>query len=1113
MSACELLLADQVIGQFVADQKRHAIIVTPEQANLETIQKQINFFSSLKTVLYPSWDCFPYEKMSPSIDITVKRLQAIKECREAKEPICLITSVRGFFQKISPLMQHSVPSTNVHVGQTYDRDELILELQNLGYRRSEIVCEAGEYAVRGGLLDIFPLQMKDPVRLDFFGRDLEAIRVFDVMSQRTKGTIEEVQLMVTRELLLTSERITTFRGQYRRFFDETGAIYESISNGHYVEGTEHWLPLCYDELSYLSDLLENPLVVLTQDAEKDRKQFLEDLSDQYHNRLQNGSNVLDPSYLYWTDQEWTDYQQKNDVVISSIVGDRSPYLCTLMPSIRQDAPLDNPFEVLKKTVERHKTVAVCCRTPGVLDRIADLCRDHSMFPQFTDHSVNLQKGLFIILFPLEENFLSGDVFYVSDKNLLGHEVFQKAPKKKSSAEKMLQFSGTLDTGDFVVHRDHGIALYHGLMSIEVDKIKHDCLQLEYDGGDKLFLPIENFDLVSRYGTDSSAVVLDKLGTNAWQLRKAKAKEKIREVATYLMKLAAQRALDSAPTYEISSSLYDQFCERFPFAETDDQLRAMADVIDDFKSGKPMDRLICGDVGFGKTEIALRAAFLAVANGYQVLIVVPTTLLARQHLAVFENRFSGFPYKVAGISRLVSEGRIKNAMEGFANGSIHILVTTHTAFSDLLKNYHLGLVILDEEQHFGVKQKEKLKALGKNIHILTLTATPIPRTLQMSLTGIRDLSIIATPPVNRLAVKTFVIEDDGVIVKDAIQREIARGGQAFYVTPRIEYLKKLEDRLNTIGVRYESVNGKMKPSEIETTMNCFFDRQFDVLLATNIIESGIDLPTVNTMIIHRSDLFGLSQLYQLRGRVGRARAQGFAYLTVPDKDLLSSNALKRLKVMQTLDHLGASFTLASHDLDIRGAGNVVGEEQSGHIKEVGIELYQSLLQEAILMEQGDREFGSSSKSHDWTPQINLGLSVLIPETYIPDLDLRLQIYKQIVSLDDPSGIESFILEMGDRFGPVPQETKNLLGIVGIKNECLKAGIEKIDYGPKGIVFAFYKNAFQNPDVLLSYLQQYKQYVKIRADQKLVFLMNWHDANQRIKNIRKLCKDIANLAQGT
>ncbi|HEY5215772.1 MAG TPA: transcription-repair coupling factor, partial [Pseudolabrys sp.] len=649
---------------------------------------------------------------------------------------------------------------------------------------------------------------------------------------------------------------------------------------------------------------------------------------------------------------------------------------------------------------------------------------------------------------IESGFETDEAAIISEQDILGDRLVRPR-RTMRRADNFIAEATSLASGDLVVHVDHGIGRFIGLQTIEVGGAPHDCLEIHYAEGAKLFLPVENVDLLSRYGSEQANVELDRLGGSNWQARKARMKSRIREIAGELIKIAAERQLREAPRLSVGPGAYDEFCAGFPYEETEDQLAAIDATIKDLASGRPMDRLICGDVGFGKTEVALRAAFTAAINGKQVAVVVPTTLLARQHFKTFSERFRGFPINVAQASRLVPNAQLNAVKADLAEGRADIVIGTHALLGKAIKFKDLGLVVVDEEQHFGVAHKEKLKTLRAEVHVLTLTATPIPRTLQLALTGVRDLSIIASPPVDRLAVRTFVSPFDPITIREALLREKYRGGQSFYVCPRIEDLAGAKDFLdkNMPEVRVCVAHGQMPPTVLDDIMSAFYDGKYDVLLSTTIIESGLDIPSANTLIVHRADMFGLSQLYQLRGRVGRSKLRAYALFTLPAQQKITPQAERRLKVLQSLDTLGAGFQIATHDLDIRGAGNLLGDEQSGHIKEVGFELYQQMLEEAVM----SLKAGITAPVADrWSPQITIGTPVLIPEEYVADLSVRLALYRRLAEIEDEREIESFAAEMVDRFGSLPVEVEHLLQIVAIKALCRRTNVEKVEAGPKGVV---------------------------------------------------------------
>ena len=750
---------------------------------------------------------------------------------------------------------------------------------------------------------------------------------------------------------------------------------------------------------------------------------------------------------------------------------------------------------------------------GSLDRLLQVLDEHGLKKVEKVNSLHSVKAtprdhITAAVVTIEHGFVADDLVVIAEQDILGDRLVRSARRRKRSADFISDMT-TLNSGDIVVHIDHGIGRFIGLKTITAAGVPRDCLEIHYAGEDRLFLPVENIELLSRYGGEATTVVLDKLGGVAWQARKARLKKRLLEIAGHLIHIAAERAMRSAPVLLPPTGSYDEFVARFPYEETDDQLRAIDAVLGDLAAGKPMDRLICGDVGFGKTEVAIRAAFVAALNGYQVAVVVPTTLLSRQHYKTFTARFQGLPVKIGHASRLVGAKELAAVKNGVQDGTIDIVIGTHALLGATMKFSRLGLLVVDEEQNFGVKQKERLKELKTDIHVLTLSATPIPRTLQLALTGVRELSLITTPPVDRMAVRTFISPFDPLIVRETLMREYYRGGQSFYVCPRISDLKDVQDFLHTHvpELKVTAAHGQMPPGQLDDIMNAFYDGQYDVLLSTSIVESGLDIPSANTLIVHRADMFGLAGLYQLRGRVGRSKQRAYALFTLPNHKVLTPGADRRLKVLQSLDTLGAGFQLASHDMDIRGAGNLLGEEQSGHIKEVGFELYQQMLEEAV----AELKDGTSVSDSQWSPQISVGTAVMIPDSYVPDLPLRLGLYRRLAEIEDLNEIDGFGAEMIDRFGPLPVEVQHLLKVVYIKALCRQANVEKLDAGPKGVVIQFRENNFANGIGLIKWIGEQGSMAKIRPDQSIVFIRDWPSADQRLNGAATVMTQLVKLAK--
>ncbi len=1105
------------------EKTKSALIILSRDNDISQFTVQLERLLKRKILAFPAWDCLPYDRVSPSLDCISQRVQALTTLAEEPEQI-LVTSVTALTQYLPPRLSFLGESLTLKKGQTYSFSKLNSYLIEKGFNRVGVVYEPGDYAVRGDIIDFFPIGHENPYRIDFFGDDVERIRQFDAANQSTLNELDEILIKPAREITLTAQAIQFFKEKYRLQFPENynqNSLFQHISQGHLYAGYEHWLPLYFENTEKLIDYITPEKTILEFDASQTFSEHHTLIHEYYQARVSpvfgdHTYQPMPPEMVYWNENTWNAFTKKNHVIISPFHTEGATQLpVSAAPSFEQSRQQGQLFEHVFALKNTHpdKQLIIVAQTDGARSRLEAMLKEHGsvqILPLTEWPPVNAsKKPIYSLTFPLDEGFVTHDQIVLTEQDILGERISRKIQKPRKNANIFKDLS-ELNLGDYVVHREHGVAKYQGLQTVDVADHPHDCLQLEYADKNKLFLPVENLELLSRYGSDDMVVELDRLGTANWQNRKAKVKKRLLIIADYLIKLAAERSLQEGETF-LTPKVYDEFCSRFPYPETDDQLRAIEEVLGDLASGKPMDRLVCGDVGFGKTEIALRAAFAVAASGKQVVIVAPTTLLCRQHFQNFSSRFHGFGIRVVQLSRLVKAADAKRTHVEITNGDAKIVIATHAVLSDKTKFHDLGLLIIDEEQHFGVKQKEKLKKLKPNVHILTLTATPIPRTLQLALTGVRELSLIATPPIDRLSIRTFTMPFDGVVIKEALMREYHRGGQSFFVVPRIEDLKKSKEILETLlpDFRIATAHGQLPATELEDIISDFCDRKYEVLLATNIIESGIDMPWVNTIIIHRADRFGLAQLYQLRGRVGRTKIQSYAYLTLPPDVIISDTAKKRLEVMQSLDQLGAGFKLASYDMDIRGAGNLVGEEQSGHIKEVGVELYQTLLHEAILQVRAEQEH-TVVQTTDWIPQLNLGLSLLIPETYVADLGLRLSLYRRLATLESVNEVHAFAAELVDRFGKIPNECENLLKVIELKIACQHLNIEKIDAGPKGIVIAFYKNEFAKPEALLAYIGSLEARkladVKLRPDQKISFLREGLNTDQRLKFCFAVLKQI-------
>ena len=1136
----DALVLAQLVNEAQSGSSPGALLhVARDDRRLEALEQALSFFApQVRVITFPAWDTVPYDRVGPHSDLVARRMATLAKLALAsrKHPAIVLTTVNAILQKVPSRSFMKRTIKPLASGQRIDMAQLTQRLALMGYTRSGTVMEQGEYAVRGGILDLYPPGRASPVRLDFFGDTLETIKAFDVQTQRTTKPVQKLALLPVSEVAFGEEAERLFRTRYVELFG--GAInddplYEAVSSGHRYPGQEHWLPLFHDHLETLFDYLPGVPVSFDHRSDESAKSRFEQIAEHYQSRneaLEERKFGGPPYKPVPPDRIFLDANS-----FAAAQADRRSYRLTPFeegegPNVRswrgrggrtfaaerQQGDV-NVFDAVVGHIRRiqgdPRRVIVTAWAPGARERLATLLTDHGLkdvtrVESYAEALALPGTATAIGVLGLEQGFETPEIVVIGEQDILGDRLVRPRRKQRSAVD-VLTEATSLSVGDLVVHADHGIGRFSGLKTITVLGAPHDCLELHYAGGDKLFLPVENIELLSRYGADESDAQLDKLGGVAWQSRKARLKKRLREIASELIKIAALRQLKEAPSVAAPEGAYDEFVARFPYEETEDQDTSIEAVLGDLAAGRPMDRLVCGDVGFGKTEVALRAAYVAAMNGLQVAVVVPTTLLSRQHFKTFSDRFKGLPVRIAQASRLVGSKGLAEVKEGLKSGAIDIVVGTHALLGKSIEFKRLGLLVIDEEQHFGVTHKERLKKMREDVHVLTLSATPIPRTLQLALTGVRELSLITTPPVDRLAVRTYISPFDPMITRDALRRERYRGGQSFYVAPRISDLDEIADFLREAvpELTFARATGQLAASELEDVMTAFYDGKYDVLLSTAIVESGLDLPNANTLIVHRAEMFGLAQLYQLRGRVGRSKARAYAYFTIPVGKALSEAADKRLKVLQSLDTLGAGFSLASHDLDIRGAGNLLGEEQSGHIREVGFELYQSMLEEAVAsMKGGDLE----GAGEQWSPTISLGTAVLIPETYVADLQLRLGLYRRLSTLETREEIDGFAAELVDRFGPLPEEVEHLLDVMEIKTLCRQAGVAQVDAGPRGAVVGFYRNEFANPEGLVAFVQASRGHLKVQPDQKIVYRAEWDLPAERLKGVRAFIGQLAGVA---
>ncbi len=1112
------------------------IHIARDDRRMAAMRAALGFFAPSAAVLeFPAWDTTPYDRVSPAGAVMAARMAVLTALAHGalKGPFVVLTTLSAAMQRVPAREVLRDAGFSAAVGDRMDEGALRAFLARMGFSQAPTVTEPGDFAVRGGIIDIFPPGESGPIRLDMFGDVLDGARRFDAETQRSIEKLDRVELAPMSEVILDEAAITRFRQNYRAEYGggANDPLYEGISAGRKMAGMEHWLPWFHARLESLFDYLPNASVVADDHLEQVRDARWHTITEQFAARREalarkGGTDTVyrpvPPSGMFPDEAEWARWLAAHRVLRLSVlpqppgpgVLDAGGRVGRNFAPERQ-AEKGNLFKALSdhiRNLQASRRVVIASFSEGARERLAGLIADEGIKgaqPIADLRELPDQPGaLGLAVWPLEEGFTSdgaatGALAVISEQDVLGDRLIRGA-KRRRKAENFLRDTTTLSPGDLVVHVEHGIGRYTGLETVQALGVPHDCVALEYAGGDRLYLPVENIELLSRYGHEEG--LLDKLGGGAWQARKARLKERIKLIADRLMRVAAERLLRPAPVLEPEHHEIESFAARFPYAETEDQAAAIADVAEDLAAGRPMDRLVVGDVGFGKTEVAMRAAFIAASQGRQVAVVAPTTLLARQHFRTFAERFRGTAINVRPLSRFVSAKDAAETRKGLAEGTVDIVVGTHAVLAKQVRFKNLGLLIVDEEQHFGVGHKERLKELRSDIHVLTLTATPIPRTLQLSLTGVRDLSIIGTPPVDRLAIRTYVSEFDGVTIREALLREKYRGGQSFFVVPRLADLPEVEEWLREHVPEASTIvaHGQLAAGDLDQRMNAFYDRGADVLLATSIVESGLDIPTANTMVVWRADMFGLAQLYQIRGRVGRSKTRAYCYLTTKPRVPLTPQAMRRLKFLGAIDSLGAGFNLASQDLDLRGAGNLLGEEQSGHIKEVGFELYQQMLEETIAkLKSGEIE---GTPEDEWAPQLNLGVPVTIPESYVPDLDVRLGLYRRLAELTSKVELEGFAAELIDRFGPLPREVNTLLLVIRIKAMAKRANIARLDAGPKGATIQFHGDKFPNPTGLVEFIHDQRGQAKV-TDNRIVVLRDWPTDAERIKGSFAIAKELA------
>ena len=1105
------------------------VIITDDMQQTTRIHEELRQFSPHPAIFFPDWETLPYDSFSPHQDIVSERLSCLYHLGHLTKG-ALILPINTLMQKVCPQSYLGGHVFIMKKGLQISRENLRLQLENAGYRSVSQVMEHGEYATRGALFDIYPMGSDKPYRIDFFDDEIDSIRTFNVESQRTLDEITEIQLLPAHEFPFDKTAIELFRSQWRERFPvrlEPESIYQQVSKNILPTGIEYWQALFFNEpltplFSYFST---NTLIINTVNIEAHANKFWQDVNQRYDSRKVDPMRPLLEPVIIWskTDEIFADFKKYPRLVLSHEVISESNKNVNLaysnLPDLAIAIQQKDPYWQFHQFIENFTgKIVFSVESEGrkeALQEILGRIRIHPTTINQLDEIQHVDDRFCIILGASEQGFInqSDNFAFITENELLGRRIIRRKKENKQAinTDTLIRSLAELTPGKPVVHLEHGVGRYAGLTTLETGGINAEYLILLYANETKLYVPVSSLNLISRYsGGDEENAPLNKLGTDAWSKARQKAAEKVRDVAAELLDIYAER--ESKPGFEFKQDReqYELFCEAFPYQETEDQQNAIGAVIGDMCSPYAMDRLVCGDVGFGKTEVAIRAAFLAVINHKQTAVLVPTTLLAEQHYENFCDRFANWPIRIESLSRFKTAKQQQAIIQALGEGKVDIVIGTHKLLQEDVKWKDLGLLIVDEEHRFGVRQKERIKAMRANIDILTLTATPIPRTLNMAMSGMRDLSIIATPPARRLAVKTFVREYDDLVIREAILREILRGGQIYYLHNDVSDIEKVSEKLAELvpEARIAIGHGQMHERDLERVMNDFHHQRFNLLVCTTIVETGIDIPNANTIIIERADKFGLAQLHQLRGRVGRSYHQAYAYLLTPHPKLLSKDAKKRLEAIASLEDLGAGFALATHDLEIRGAGELLGSDQSGQIETIGFNLYIELLDDAVKSLKESKEPTLESLLNNQQTEVELRLPTLIPDDFIPDVNTRLSLYKRIASIEAIDELTDIQIEMRDRFGKLPDAVLFLLETTKIRYQASKLGITKIEFGEKGGFIEFGKNNKISVDYLIEMIQKSPKNYRLEGANRLKLLSSQLERSNRIEYIKNLLADFSN-----
>ncbi|MFK7794273.1 MAG: transcription-repair coupling factor [Gammaproteobacteria bacterium] len=1117
-----------IINDAVQQHDGLVVVLTADSLSSTVTYNETKFFNQNNTdfLSFPEWETLPYDIFSPHEDIVSDRITTLHRLPQLTHGV-LVLPISTCMQRVAPKNFISEISLHIKIGDILELDDLRRSLASAGYHHVSQVVTRGEFTIRGSIVDFFPMGSNHPYRLEFFDNEVETIRTFDPEKQTSLIKLTEISLLPAHEFPSDQQAIKEFRRRYREKIEgdpNKSIIYKEVSNGNFPPGIEYYLPLFFDKTSTLFDYLpENTLFVLHENALDVTEEFESELYSRYEQRRHDIERpILTPKEIYLSADETKEkieqflrvqlnsnkYQNTQDDIFTN-------YPSSTLPAINIDSRLEDPAMQLRQFIQsKDRTIVFAAESLGRREYINETLRSLDIKPTTQENWQTFTESnevINLLVAPIDDSvdLPEHGVTIIAERQLFGNRARQTNKRKRTrDADAIVRNLNDLTEDAPVVHEDHGVGRYKGLQSLNIQGLETEFLTLEYMGGDKLYVPVANLHLVSRYtGANNESAPWHKLGSDLWSKVKQKAAEKARDVAAELLDVYARREAKQGIHYDISMHDYVTFSSSFPFEETPDQQTAIESVLADMDSTKPMDRVVCGDVGFGKTEVAMRAAFIAVNNGKQVAVLVPTTLLAQQHYQTFQDRFAEWPIQIESLSRFSSAKKQKETITSLEEGKLDIVIGTHKLFSADIKYKNLGLIIIDEEQRFGVRHKEKLKALRAEADILTLTATPIPRTLNMSLSGLRDLSIIATPPTHRHAIKTFVSEWNDANIKEACTREIKRGGQIYFLHNEVKTIEKvtreLQELLPNASIRF--AHGQMSERELEQVMLDFYHTRFSILVATTIIESGLDVPTANTIIINRADKLGLSQLHQLRGRVGRSHHRAYAYMITPHRKAMSADAVKRLDAIESLEELGVGFTLATHDLEIRGAGELLGEGQSGQIHEIGYTMYNELLSRAVrALKSGD--LPQLDRPLDHGLEVDLGEPALLPEDYVPDVHMRLVLYKRIASAPDETELRELQTEFIDRFGLLPDQAKNLFLTTELKLFAGSLGINKIEAHEDGGRILFDKNPKIDIDQLLLLLQRQSSVFKMSGSEKLLFTVNLTTIENRIEYIRNIINTI-------